>query len=160
MWFDRLRQLGPDFGYYPEPSKSYLIVYPTDISQAQNSFGHSGVQLVSGHHFLGSYVGDSIGSMEFVQSKVETWVNSIECLAKVADSQPQAAHAALSHSLQFEWSYLSRVVPECTSAFDPLRTAIRERFWSSLLGDTASEGEKSLFSLPIRYWGPGNKRPC
>ena len=142
-----------------KPSKSYLIVHPPDMSQAQEIFGDSGVQIVSGHRFLGGYVGDPVGSMEFVQSKVETWVHCIECLAQAADSHPQAAHAALSHSLQFEWFYLSRVVPDCTSAFDPLRAAIRERFWSSLLGDTASEVEKSLFSLPIRHGGLGIRDP-
>ena len=130
------------------------------MSQAQEIFGDSGVQIVSGHRFLGGYVGDPVESMKFVRSKVETWVHCIECLAQAADSQPQAAHTALSHSLQFEWSYLSRVVPDCTFAFDPLRAAIRERFWSSLLGDTASEVEKSLFSLPIRLGGLGIRVPA
>ena len=109
------------------------------MSQAQDIFRDSGVQTVSGHRFLGGYVGDPIGPMEFVQSKVETWVHCIECLAQVADLR---LLTALSHSLQFEWFYLSRVVPDCTSAFDPLRAAIHERFWSSLLGDTAFKVEK------------------
>ena len=53
VWFHRLRQLGPDFGYYPEPSKSYLIVHSINISQAQDIFRDSEVQLVSGHRFFG-----------------------------------------------------------------------------------------------------------
>ena len=96
VWFDRLRELGPDFGYHPEPSKSYLIVHPTDMSQAQEIFGDSGVQIVSGHRFLGGYVGDPVGSMEFVQSEVETWVHCIECLAQAADSSSGCSCCSIS----------------------------------------------------------------
>ena len=78
---------------------------------------------------MGGYVGDSQGSLEFVQSKVNNWVHCIECLARAAESQPQAAYAALKHSLQFEWSYLSRVVPDCGFLFNPLKSAITDTFW-------------------------------
>ena len=26
VWFDKLCDLGPDYGYYPEPSKSFLVI--------------------------------------------------------------------------------------------------------------------------------------
>ena len=81
---------------------------------------------------MGGYVGDSQGSLEFVQSKVNNWVHCIECLARAAESQPQAAYAALKHSLQFEWSYLSRVVPDCGFLFNPLKSAITDTFWPAL----------------------------
>ena len=94
--------MGPDFGYYLEPAKSILVVDPRDLPMAQDIFGDLGVQIAPGHRFLGGYVGDPLGSLEYVQSKVETWVHCIERLAGVAESHPQAAHAALFHSLQFE----------------------------------------------------------
>ena len=42
--------------------------------------------------------------------------------------QPQAAHAAVSRSLQFEWSFLQRVISYCATAFVPLRDAITISF--------------------------------
>ena len=56
-WFDRLRNQGADFGYYPEPSMSFVVVDPNDMQFAQDTFGDSGVQFVTGHHFLQGYVG-------------------------------------------------------------------------------------------------------
>ena len=52
--------------------------------------------------------------------------------------QPQAAYAAMKHSVQFEWSYLSRVVADCGSLFDPLRTAITNKFWPAPFEDIIS----------------------
>ena len=159
VWFDKLCDLGPDYGYYPEPSKSFLVIDPSDLPSAQDLFRDTGVQFVSGHRFLGGYVGDSQGSLEFVQSKVNNWVHCIECLARAAESQPQAAYAALKHSLQFEWSYLSRVVPDCGFLFNPLKSAITDTFWPALFEDMISDAEESLFFLPTRLGGLGVNDP-
>lgn len=67
--FDKLCELGPDYGYYPEPSKSFLVVDPSDLQSDQGMFGYYGVQFVPGHRFLGRYVGDPQCSLDFVQSK-------------------------------------------------------------------------------------------
>ena len=47
VWFDKLCDLGPDYGYYPEPSKSFLVIDPSDLQSAQDLFRDTGVQFVS-----------------------------------------------------------------------------------------------------------------
>eukprot|EP00731_Ephydatia_muelleri_P014402 Em0008g122a len=49
----------------------------------------------------------------FLDNKITGWVNTLIKLSKAAESQPQAAFAALSKSMQFEWSYLQRILPSC-----------------------------------------------
>ena len=83
--------------------------------------------------------------IEFVQSKVIQWGKYIDPLVEAADTQPLAAFAALSHSLQFEWSFLACVVPDCYSLFEPLKASINVIFWPALFGTEVSDVEKSLF---------------
>ena len=76
-------------------------------------------------------------------------------LAEAAKLYPQAAFGALSKSLQFQWSYLQRVVPNCESSFENLSNALKDIFWPALFQGTVSNSEKKLFSLPARHGGLG-----
>ena len=61
-WFSQLCSRGPDFGYFPEPFKMFLLVSEKHRSAAQQLFGDMGVQIVPGHRFLGGYLSDdSVG---------------------------------------------------------------------------------------------------
>ena len=63
----------------------------------------------------------------------------------------QAAFASLTKSLQCEWNFLQRVVPDCAAAFKPLS----EQFFSALLGGVVTEAEEALFALPTSLAGLG-----
>ena len=73
----------------------------------------------------------------------------------MAVSQPQAAYAALTKSLQCEWIYLQRVVPHCHALFAPLENVISSSFLPALFGCEVSPLEVELFSLPVRLGGLG-----
>ena len=98
-WFDGLRSLGLDYGYYPQPTKSVLVVTAENVAAAQERFGDLGIRVVTGLHFLGGFIGDKGNIVNYVQTKVEEWVKCVDCLVEAAVIQPQAAYAALSHSL-------------------------------------------------------------
>ena len=53
VWFQKLCELGPDYGYHPKPKNTVLIVRATEETEAKALFGELGVQVVHGHHFLG-----------------------------------------------------------------------------------------------------------
>ena len=51
----------------------------------------------------------------------------------------------LNHKkLQFEWSYLQRVLPNCDISFAPLHDAINKRFWPSVFGGPIAESQQHL----------------
>ena len=58
----------------------------------------------------------------------------------MAESQPQAAFATLAKSVQFEWSYLQRILP-------------------NLMRSILSFQEQLLFSFPARMGGMGIHNP-
>ena len=43
IWFLKLLELGPAFGYFPEPSKSVIIVNESDVPAAQKLFEDIGI---------------------------------------------------------------------------------------------------------------------
>ena len=95
----------------------------------------------------------------YVAQKVKMWVDCVRCLSDVAKVQPKATHAAVSISLQFEWSFLQRVTPNCATAFVPLQDAIHHQFYPAVLGGPFSEFKVWLFDLPARAGGLGISDP-
>ena len=83
-------------------------------------FSDLGIKVVSGSRFLDGFVGKHSMASDYVAQKVKMWVDCVEHLSDVAKVQPRAAHAAVFRSLQFEWSFLQRVIPNCVTAFVPL----------------------------------------
>ena len=105
-WFYKLREKGPAFGYFPVPAKSVLVVEDQFKEEVWILFGELEVMIVSGHRFLGGYIGDTSDCEAYAKEKVQSWVHGVEQLSKAAESQPQAAFAALSKSVQCEWRFL------------------------------------------------------
>ena len=129
---------------------------------AKALFGELGIKIVSGHRFLGGFIGEKDEVRGFVLEKVTTWTSGVNKLAEAAEFYPQAAFAALSKSMQFQWSYLQRVVPDCDSCFELLRNALNDIFWLAVLQGTQgtiSDSEKKLFTLPARHGGMGIHDP-
>ena len=57
---EHLRDLhvwGPARGYYLEPTKSILVLAPGNVSQAEEHFRGLGIRVVTGHRYLGGYIG-------------------------------------------------------------------------------------------------------
>ena len=96
----------------------------------------------------------------FVDEKVKDWMSHVLKLAKAAEHYPQAAYAALSKSMQFEWSFLQRVIPNCGAAsFLCLLDQINAILWPAILDGDVSASELSLFTLPAHLGGMGIKDP-
>ena len=112
-WLEILQKEGPAFGYFPEPTKSYLIVNEGYISQAKTLFGPQGVNVVSAHRFLGSIIGSKELKSDYLRVKADEWSQSIQKIAEAAESYPHESLSAFTRSLQNEWGFLSRVLPDC-----------------------------------------------
>ena len=76
-WLTLLLSCGPGFGYFPEPSKSYLVVPEYCRAMAKAMFQNLGVHVVMGHRFLGGYIGNLCGKDVFVQRRVDKWASDV-----------------------------------------------------------------------------------
>ena len=104
-------------------------------------------------------MGNQSETYEWGKNKVEAWVKSIQILSDVALKQPQAAYVAVSKSLQNEWSYLQRVLPECEELFSPLCQSLLNEFFPALTGTPINDLEFSILEKPTRMAGLGIRDP-
>ena len=124
-WWDEICDIGPHYGYFPNATKTWLIVKEDHYSEAELIFGGSGVRLTKeGRPHLGAPLGTSAYRNKFLSSKVIEWCAEIEALAGVANTEPHAAYAACTHGM-FSKSFLSRVVPDIGALLQPLEDSIR-----------------------------------
>ena len=158
-WFSGLIEKGPAFGYFPQPSKSVLVVHPSFVDTAESVFGDMGIRVVTGCRYLGGYVGDNSGKLEYISDRVERWARCVGRVAEAAVHQPQASYVAMVKSIQAEWSFFQRVVPDCAEGFVALRDSINDVFWPALFEGSIDDCEIPLFSLPTRLGGLGLRDP-
>ena len=158
-YYDLLCREGPGRGYFPEPTKSILVVKPQSVDRAKELFQHLGFKVVTGTRYLGGHIGDEAACTQWVDEKVTGWVEGVHALARIAKSSPQCAFAGLQKSLQCEWMHLQRSIGNIGDAFDPVEAAISQHFLPALLGTCPSKGTppplRKLLSLPVKFAGVG-----
>ena len=78
-WWNELEETGPDFGYYANATKSWLIVKEEHHEQAVNVFGNSGVKITKeGQRHLGAALGSQTFVEAFVTEKIHEWTKEVE----------------------------------------------------------------------------------
>ena len=156
-WWDELTSIGPSYGYFPKPSKSWLIVKPEYIDEARELFSDRGVNITTQGHER--YLGTPIGTRQFIEQvvrkKVETWIEEIKELTTLAKQEPQLAYSAYTFGLCKRWMYLMRTTPNISELLLPLEKAIKHEFLPTIIGQPFSDDLREVFALPTKYGGLG-----
>ena len=133
-WWMRVSEIGPHYGYYPNASKTYLIVKPEYVNAAKSQFEGTGVIVTTdGKRHLGAAIGSLEFKEEYVRDLVDKWVGDIESLSDIAKVDPHSAYAAYSFGLRHKWTYSQRTIPDTSSLYEPLETIIATKFIPALL---------------------------
>ena len=161
-WWDRISEIGPNYGYYPNPSKTWLIVKDSNLEEATTLFQGTGVSITAeGKRHLGAAIGTNSFVESYVKRKVSGWVHEVERLSSIAVTQPHAAYAAFTHGQTSKWTYLAKTIPDIGDMLKPVENAIRHRFLPSLTGQNAfNDANRDLMALPVRFGGLGIIDPC
>ena len=83
-FFKDLAKIGPDFGYFPEPSKSVLIVRSPNLLAVQVFFNEQhcrGFLITTGHRYLGGFIGELNKRDEWLSSRLLDFEHGIKELA-------------------------------------------------------------------------------
>ena len=94
-WWDTLMQIVPNYGYYPQPTKSWLIVIENKLEEAVWVFGGTNIQIFTeGKRHLGAVIGTEENKKNYINDKIREWTKEINMLADIATTHPQAAYTA------------------------------------------------------------------
>ena len=159
QWWKCLIEIGPRYGYYPEPTKSYLIVKNGDIRGAKEHFTGTKVQITStGQRHLGAVIGSKEFREWYCNQKISDWIKEISLLSDVALTEPQAAYACYVSAYQHKFTYFLRTIPGIEDNLAPLEEVVRHRLMPAILGGhLVNDDERALLSLPPRLGGLGIK---
>ena len=161
LWWDKLNELGPLYGYFPKSTKTILLIKDVQTAaQARSLFSGSGVKVITtGHRYLGSVIGQVPFMKAFVENKISKWIEDVTELSTYAVEEPQLALSAYTKGLCHRWAFIQRTTPGISSLFSPLEECIREKFIPAVLGRSVSDLERRMISLPVRYGGLGISNP-
>ena len=84
---------------------------PGNVARAEEHFRGLGIQVMTGHWYLGGFLGDMLAEREWLGKKIQGWKESVAILAGVSLKHPRFAYAGLQNSLQQEWAFVQRVTP-------------------------------------------------
>ena len=159
-WWDKLNEVGPAFGYFPNATKTWLVVKETELAAAQELFHGSGVQITAdGHRLLGAPIGTQSFCKAFTERTVANWKLQLEALSTVARTQPQAAYAAFTHGFIGKWIFLARTTA-IGELFSSLEDTIRSTLIPLLIGRSSpGDSVRNLLALPPRVGGLGLINP-
>ena len=153
--------MGPGYGYFPNASKTWILVKHSHLSHAQSVFADTHVNLTcDGRPHLGAPLGTQDYVDRYMKDKVNTWCTELELLSTIAKTQPHAAYAAFTHGLTSKWTFLTRTVPNIGPLLLPLEKVIRSSFIPSFTnGLPPNDQLRDLLSLPARLGGIGLSNP-
>jgi hypothetical protein len=154
-----LQRLGPERGYFPEPAKSIYMYSPEDWLGAEELLQAFSFKFTGGYRYVGGFLDSDAALSQWLPPQIQQWVSGVASLAKVAKRYPQTAYAGLTKSLQQEWQYLQRAVPNCRPAFEPVEEAIRMAFLPALLEATEAECQRDLTTISVCQAGLGLPNP-
>ena len=111
LWYSRLVEIGPQFGFNINPEKSYVLVKPQFENRARSLFADTGLVLTTdGARHLGAAIGTDEFTQSYVAERVRKWVDMVHNLADIAASHPHLAYSNFVSSLKFTWCYLQRTM--------------------------------------------------
>ena len=156
MW-KTLCILGPKFGYYPEASKSWLIVKEKAKQRAFTVFKDTAIKITTeGQRHLGAVIGSSKYKREYVQNKIDELINEIKVLSMIAKTEPQAAYSCFITAFKHKPSYIMRTIPDISDQLKQLDELITSEFIPAITGGIhCSDIERKLLSLPSKLGGLG-----
>ena len=97
-WWDQINIAGPNFGYFTNASKTWLVTKEDYLAVAAVAFADTDMKVTSdGRPYLRVALGKEGYIQSFVSNKVQQWAGELEQLAMITRSQPHAAHAAFTH---------------------------------------------------------------
>ena len=161
-WWEKLCTLGPKFGYYPEASKSWLIVKPKHKGAAATVFNNSKINITTeGKRHLGAVIGSESYKEQYISEKINEWKDELHVLSEIAKIEPQAAYSCFTSGYKHKFNYCMRTIPNISHLMKEIDEIIMHEFIPAITGGVKiNEMERNLLALPPKLEGLGTYFRC
>ncbi len=105
--------------------------------------------MVTGHRYLGSFIGTREEQEHFVDLKAKEWETCVKKMSSAAEQYPHESLTAFNRSLQHEWGFVSSVIPECVNQMSAVENTIKNYFVPALLQKNITDIDRETMSLPV-----------
>ena len=145
-----IKNEGPKYGYFQQEHKTWLIVKPEFVSEANRVFSVTEVNITTyGRKHLVAAVGCFEYREEFMNEKIENWVKELKVLSKIANFAPQEAYTCFTAGYKHKLNYCMRTIPNISADLERVDEVILTEFIPAITGGIIpNETERILFSLP------------
>ena len=114
-WWDVLDEMGPSLGYYPNAKKCWILAKQGKEDAAREVFRDAAINIsTQGQKHLGAVLGSRTYLEEYVNGKVEGWVDQVVKLAEFVATYPQASYAAFTLGVETSLDLLRRMSSRMT----------------------------------------------
>jgi len=154
-YWNRLFADGPRLGYYPNASKTWLVVKPEVYELAKEIFADTTINVTcEGRKYLGGFIGTNQARDVYTNDLVSNWSLQLENLCKIAKSEPQAAFNGFCKGFRHKLTYHMRVLPNLHEQLKTLDEILNNSFIPAITGGhICSQNERELLSLPFNTGG-------
>ena len=102
LYFNLLRNFGPDSGYYPKPPRRFLIVHPDNPVVRKEHGLHHSFKVCTGALYLSGFIGGDKSKREWLNDRTSNWEKIICAITKTAGKYPQESYAMVVCVIQPE----------------------------------------------------------
>ena len=97
-------------------SQTWLIVKNESKEKADKVFEETGVKITAtGMRHLGAVIGSITYKEEYMNEKINIWLQELQMLTNIAKSEPQAAFSYFIAGYKHKFNYFMRTVPNISS---------------------------------------------
>ena len=156
QWWTTLLQIGPKFGYFPDPTKSWLITKSETHAIRKKFVKDTKVKIAnSGKRFLGSVIGIFTFKKQYIDEIVSQWISKIEVLSQIAKVEPQAAYCCFTAGFKHKVTYLMYTTPNINEELRRLNDVINNKLIPSFTENKSCRTMNNFYyhyQLNLREW--------
>ena len=106
-WWSIFCELGPKFGCFPKPKKSWSIVKYNCFDRAIHICNDINIQ----RRHLGAAVRTNQFRNEYIMEKINKWVAELHVLSEIAKIESQAVYTCFLSGYKRKFNYYMRTIP-------------------------------------------------
>ena len=133
-WWSALPEIGPKFGYYSEPTKTWLVVKPCLSEKVESVFLGTKIKIITeGRRYLGGSIGRQKFYNLYITAKVNNWIGQLKLLSKIGATELQSACCAFTAGFKHKVTYILTTIPDICRHLQKLDQYVENVFVPALI---------------------------